>query len=848
MLLQWASGGVNATFYVTTPSGYFYGPLPALIPLNQWTHLAASFDTAYLKLFTNGVLAHSAAFSYALGDSSFDWGIGGWTSAGQYFPSGGEIDEVSLYNRALLDGEINAIYQAGAAGKCKGPPPCAPCPAGAVASWPGEGDASDMFNNNHPGTLQNGVSFAQGMVARAFSFNPTNQQAVEMPPIPGLCASPFSLEAWIKPVALASDSPGQTFLFGESYCGQLIARNGLQGVRVAFDIASNRWIFQEVLATNDLPLGQWSHVVGVYAGSVMSLYVNGGLVQQAPVTLTPYDAGCPWHLGGIYDPSAGGCAYVGQFFNGLIDEATVYARALTAAEVQALYNAGGAGKCGSLGAWLQYYFGPDCWNEPYATAYADADGDGTNNFQAYLVQTDPNKIRFSLSVTNLYVTNTAIPVQLSIGGGVPSYFTVLINTTNTANTTWTPYAGTSLNVNLGPADGFYEVWVGLKGLPADAQQTWQWNRLKLDRTPPQLVITSPSNGTVGVPLLQLTGYSMEALSGLTYSISNSAGTTTGQQAEIIGQLYSTNTSEFTTNFFQCYDVPLTTGLNAITLQAVDLAGNMTTLTTNVVCLPTSNPPAVTLTWPQDGMQISGGSVTIQGQVSDPTATVSVAVVDGSGNTNYYSGLAGRDGIFWVENVALNTPTNRLALTLSNAAGGTTTNFTLLQSSIGLSVNPVQPGDTTVNGAIGAGGYTIWVNGALASQNGGAWTAQIAPVGVRGGLVTVTAIPNSGPRVNVQATVQAPQGVFISQYRHNQQTDTLIPWLGGWTWQHSSDVMNWKDGGAGDQTLSFYEDYLFQEPALATTDWPPTAWPKSSPKEPKTPFCSIKSKNAVTVPT
>src|ERR1019366_3363497 len=147
-------------------------------------------------------------------------------------------------------------------------------------------------------------------------------------------------------------------------------------------------------------------------------------------------------------------------------------------------------------------------------------------------------------------------------------------------------------------------------------------------------------------------------------------------------------------------------------------------TTNVVCLPTSNPPAVTLTWPQDGMQISGGSVTIQGQVSDPTATVSVAVVDGSGNTNYYSGLAGRDGIFWVENVALNTPTNRLALTLSNVAGGTTTNFTLLQSSIGLSVDPVQPGDTTVNGAIGAGGYTIRVNGALASQNGGNWKAQI----------------------------------------------------------------------------------------------------------------------------
>ena len=31
----------------------------------------------------------------------------------------GQLDEVSLYNRALTTTEINAIYAAGAAGKCK---------------------------------------------------------------------------------------------------------------------------------------------------------------------------------------------------------------------------------------------------------------------------------------------------------------------------------------------------------------------------------------------------------------------------------------------------------------------------------------------------------------------------------------------------------------------------------------------------------------------------------------------------------------------------------------------------------------------------------------------------------
>jgi hypothetical protein len=42
LVLQPASGGVNAAFYVTGPSGGFTGTVPAQIPVNQWTHLAAS--------------------------------------------------------------------------------------------------------------------------------------------------------------------------------------------------------------------------------------------------------------------------------------------------------------------------------------------------------------------------------------------------------------------------------------------------------------------------------------------------------------------------------------------------------------------------------------------------------------------------------------------------------------------------------------------------------------------------------------------------------------------------------------------------------------------------------------
>ena len=46
-----------------------------------------------------------------------------------------------------------------------------------VSWWPGEGDANDIQGNNH-GTLQNGATFAPGMVGQAFGFDGVNDYIV----------------------------------------------------------------------------------------------------------------------------------------------------------------------------------------------------------------------------------------------------------------------------------------------------------------------------------------------------------------------------------------------------------------------------------------------------------------------------------------------------------------------------------------------------------------------------------------------------------------------------------------------------------------------------------------------
>ena len=384
---------------------------------------------------------------------------------------------------------------------------------------------------------------------------------------------------------------------------------------------------------------------------------------------------------------------------------------------------------------------PDWWFWEYfgtvALSDANQDANGNSLLSDYTNNVVPAIFTFSgVQVANNYVNATPTPAQLEVTG-YPYYVSVLVDEANFNDAVWNTYSSPNVAVNLWP-QGWHDVWIGLRGHADDASAAiWQYKRLKLDYTPPSLVITSPTNSTM--PVIQLTGYSPEALASISYDLSNAVTVVTNQQAFITDQSYSTNTWEFTTNYFQCYDVPLTNGLNVITLHAMDLAGNVTTLTTNIICTGNTNLPGMTLLWPQDGMQMSSNSFTIQGRVDDPTASVSVTAVDSSGNTNVINGRTGRDGIFWIENVPLSAGTTMLALTAINATGVTTTDFTLIQSSVGLSVNAVQAGDTTAEVAIDTSGYTVWVNGVQATNNGdGTWTAQITPIGIGGGLVQVTA--------------------------------------------------------------------------------------------------------------
>ena len=77
---------------------------PAMLPLNEWTHLATTYDGATLRLYVNGVQVSSRALAGPIRTSNGALRLGGNKVWAEWFR--GRIDEVRVYNRPLSSGEI----------------------------------------------------------------------------------------------------------------------------------------------------------------------------------------------------------------------------------------------------------------------------------------------------------------------------------------------------------------------------------------------------------------------------------------------------------------------------------------------------------------------------------------------------------------------------------------------------------------------------------------------------------------------------------------------------------------------------------------------------------------------
>lgn len=82
-------------------------------PISDWAHIAVVVTDKTPHIYLNGVAVHTGM------QSAHDFVFASWSVFGTYYGGmAGDLDEVTVYDRALDDAEIAALAAAGSAGKC----------------------------------------------------------------------------------------------------------------------------------------------------------------------------------------------------------------------------------------------------------------------------------------------------------------------------------------------------------------------------------------------------------------------------------------------------------------------------------------------------------------------------------------------------------------------------------------------------------------------------------------------------------------------------------------------------------------------------------------------------------
>jgi hypothetical protein len=214
---------------------------------------------------------------------------------------------------------------------------------GLVAYYPFNGNANDQSNNDNDGTVNGATLTADrcGVPDSAYSFDGVddyiglgNDASLQQ-------TGSITLSAWVKfnniipDKAIVSKHKGSPYR--SYFLGTIPTSNHFR-----FIISSDGTSTSILDSNTTLVTETWYHVVGVFNASAqtMELYVNGSLdnsMSGGSVPTSVFNTSVNGAIGRHEGP--------GDYFDGLIDEVEIYNGALSTSEIEAIYDAGSAGKC-----------------------------------------------------------------------------------------------------------------------------------------------------------------------------------------------------------------------------------------------------------------------------------------------------------------------------------------------------------------------------------------------------------------------------------------------------------------------------------------------------------------------
>jgi hypothetical protein len=283
-----------------------------LINTGEWQMVTYSIDdTGILKLYYNGDLVQTGDASDHDLELNDRFIIAQADDAGgsdqRYYD--GALDDVGVYQRTLSDEEVRAMYIS----------------EGLVAHYTFDGNAIDKSGNGYDATVNGATLTADrhGNADGAYSFNGTSGyiSAANIDNHPSGDIN-ITYMAWVK---VANSQTGNIISFGELTTNK---RSSFlyEGTALGFAGQNN-----DYASTAAPAIGEWNHVAVTKSGLNIEFFINGLSIDQGTIA-NPLDiTNLELVLGA--SPSK-----AGEFFNGDIDEVRVYSSALSASDIDAIYQ------------------------------------------------------------------------------------------------------------------------------------------------------------------------------------------------------------------------------------------------------------------------------------------------------------------------------------------------------------------------------------------------------------------------------------------------------------------------------------------------------------------------------
>ncbi len=248
----------------------------------------------------------------------------GTRNAGDFFP--GPLDDVRIYNYALTNSDIKAIYNQSAT--LIGQDPSGTLHEGLAGYWKmdetaantcsgGVNDSCDSSGNAKDAAWNNGAANITGKFSNAVTFDGTDDNVSASVTIP----STFTMSTWVK-FDVVSTIKG--IFTTSSSCGGLVL-NSNNTVSLVPNDGGNA---NGVNSVSTVSTNTWYHITSTYDGSAARMYVNGVLEATNSNTFER-PTGSSVEFGHCLGAPS-------RYLDGILDDVRLYNRALSPSEVAAL--------------------------------------------------------------------------------------------------------------------------------------------------------------------------------------------------------------------------------------------------------------------------------------------------------------------------------------------------------------------------------------------------------------------------------------------------------------------------------------------------------------------------------